>query len=630
MNRIAFVLLAAALAGASGCGRATAPAPTPTPAAPAPSGSAKVQPASPTSPPEAEPVEQPATKPTTEADMATAVASADVKPDAEQQPAEAPQPSAEDAKEETKADDASSTAEPAAAAPSTGLTKRLLLYTPSGPIVTEFVLRIDGRGGIEMNDAFVDRLLKAADTDKDGETKWTEALSNDRSGIPQFIGQSGGNAQEFYDRDRDGVVDRNELWNLLGHGEAGLAFRLDHADGPGGATTAGEVARLLDTDADGALSPAEIDQAPAQLRLADVNDDERLTPDDLGAPSMGMPQVEMSGSMGNVVTSASILDEETDWGVIHYELDQRYLMHGQFRHEQLQLFPDLAKKLDADENGVLSLAEAEILNYLTPQLRFEIDFGAAEASGGRLTVVELRDDLATGVRQRSTERSAQFDWPNLTLAFSVNDTANPGDIAAQAEASFTQFDQDKNGYLEKSELPEPQQGSFDSWDGDADGKLYPEELKAALLAERTPLLNRVRAVITPGEHSLLAAIDTGRNGSLSAREIQESAARLRAGDRDGDGRLTKDEIPTRIAVHFERGMGSGPAQPVSYGAPAADPPREAPVWFQRMDSNSDGDISPREFLGSPETFARLDQDNDGLLSLAEATAEAAKPEPAQP
>lgn len=511
-------------------------------------------------------------------------------------------------------------AEPVAAdPPAKGQTKRLLLYTPSGPLIVEFVLRIDGRGAVEMNDAFVDELLKAADTDKDGDTKWTEALANQRSGIPQFVGQTGGDTQTFYDRDRDGSVDRSELWNLLGHGESGLAFRLDHADGPGGTTTAGEVARLLDTDGDGALTLEEIDLAPAQLRLADVNDDERLTPDDLGAPTMGMPQQAMNtGAMGNVVTAASILDDETDWGVIHYELDERYLMHGQFRGEPLPLFPELAKKLDADENGLLSLTEAEILNYLTPHVRMEIDFGATEAAGGQLRLSDLRAELSSGVQQRQTERSAQFDWPNLTLAFSVSDSTNPGEISAQAEAAFTQADQDKNGYVEKTELPEPQQASFGGWDGNADGKVYLDELKAALQAERTPLLNRIRAVVTPGEHSLLAALDANRDGSLSAREIQESPERLRASDRNADGRVTKDEIPTRISVHFERGMGAGPAAPVSYGAPATGDKVEAPVWFQRMDANSDGDISPREFLGAPETFSRLDADGDGLLSLEEA------------
>jgi hypothetical protein len=37
-----------------------------------------------------------------------------------------------------------------------------------------------------------------------------------------------------------------------------------------------------------------------------------------------------------------------------------------------------------------------------------------------------------------------------------------------------------------------------------------------------------------------------------------------------------------------------------------------------MDRNGDGVISPREFLGPPELFRKLDADGDGAISPAEA------------
>jgi hypothetical protein len=39
-----------------------------------------------------------------------------------------------------------------------------------------------------------------------------------------------------------------------------------------------------------------------------------------------------------------------------------------------------------------------------------------------------------------------------------------------------------------------------------------------------------------------------------------------------------------------------------------------------MDRNQDGDVSQREFLGTPEEFKRIDADGDGLISPAEAEA----------
>ena len=41
-------------------------------------------------------------------------------------------------------------------------------------------------------------------------------------------------------------------------------------------------------------------------------------------------------------------------------------------------------------------------------------------------------------------------------------------------------------------------------------------------------------------------------------------------------------------------------------------------WFRKMDRNSDGDISRREFSGAIEVFSKLDLDRDGLISPDEA------------
>ena len=48
------------------------------------------------------------------------------------------------------------------------------------------------------------------------------------------------------------------------------------------------------------------------------------------------------------------------------------------------------------------------------------------------------------------------------------------------------------------------------------------------------------------------------------------------------------------------------------------PARRGPRWFQAMDRNGDGYLSPREFLGSPARFRELDADGDGRISVAEA------------
>jgi Ca2+-binding EF-hand superfamily protein len=70
------------------------------------------------------------------------------------------------------------------------------------------------------------------------------------------------------------------------------------------------------------------------------------------------------------------------------------------------------------------------------------------------------------------------------------------------------------------------------------------------------------------------------------------------------------------------GPGSNPYQIVRTPYPQSNQPRPVatlgPLWFRKMDRNGDGDVSRREFLGTPEEFKKLDLDGDGYISLEEA------------
>jgi hypothetical protein len=99
-------------------------------------------------------------------------------------------------------------------------------------------------------------------------------------------------------------------------------------------------------------------------------------------------------------------------------------------------------------------------------------------------------------------------------------------------------------------------------------------------------------------------------------------------DRNGDGRIARDEVPQQ----FQLVVGEGPPTAnvqnpnmpvVQPGLPAPPPPAKparGPAWFRKMDVNGDGDVSPREWLGTKEEFKRIDKDGDGLISLEEAEA----------
>jgi Ca2+-binding EF-hand superfamily protein len=170
---------------------------------------------------------------------------------------------------------------------------------------------------------------------------------------------------------------------------------------------------------------------------------------------------------------------------------------------------------------------------------------------------------------------------------------------------------------------------FKLMDLDGDGKLTEKEMLAYL-----DQMHELRAKVVAGYatlsvvdqgYQLFDLLDTNGDGRLGVREMRQAVSLLARLDRNGDGFLSKDEIPHSYVATFVRGpvdstplprfmaMG-GPAQP---SVPSAAPVR-GPLWFRKMDRNQDGDVSRREFVGTDEQFAQIDTDGDGLISVEEA------------
>jgi hypothetical protein len=118
--------------------------------------------------------------------------------------------------------------------------------------------------------------------------------------------------------------------------------------------------------------------------------------------------------------------------------------------------------------------------------------------------------------------------------------------------------------------------------------------------------------------AIVEALDTDKDGKLSADEVKTAAASLRKLDKNADGKLTADESgwpPQRGG--FGRGGGRGFGGPP--GGRGDQAPRGLAERMLKRDANGDGKISKDELPRSMHAlFARADQNQDGAIEEKEA------------
>jgi Ca2+-binding EF-hand superfamily protein len=143
------------------------------------------------------------------------------------------------------------------------------------------------------------------------------------------------------------------------------------------------------------------------------------------------------------------------------------------------------------------------------------------------------------------------------------------------------------------------------------------ELTSYLALYRKAAENLVTLTISPQPRSWFEILDADGDGQLSVRELRTAWERLGDAEARKAGFVTvPDENGLYLTLTFVRGSDG------ARGIPLMKRPARSrgPAWFQAMDSNGDGCVSPREFIGTREQFRRIDRDGDGLLSPEEAEA----------
>lgn len=263
--------------------------------------------------------------------------------------------------------------------------------------------------------------------------------------------------------------------------------------------------------------------------------------------------------------------------------------NGQDAQSFIRNFPLLAA-LDTDHDGVISAAEIAASPGVLRSLDRDED--------GKLSAEECAEGGERG--------PSSSDMVKMLMA----------------------FDKNGDGRLERSELPERMQELFNRGDVNHDGVLTADEIRALAKHEQSSRpkeadpdpafrqrMERVIMRVIPA----LAALDADHNGEISEAEIENAPAALRKLDRNGDGKLTSDEVtPDWLRVFVAQGLaqfdtdGDGRISAEEASAPKAAPFRATLI---AADRNHHGYATEEEIMA--EVRLRADLNHDGVVTQEE-------------
>ncbi len=282
-------------------------------------------------------------------------------------------------------------------------------------------------------------------------------------------------------------------------------------------------------------------------------------------------------------------------------------------------------KLDKNQDGQLGLAElTPLVQEPVPQLELLIELQTKSRPLLAISVISKPDDVEIhpGRGGRLTLLVSGIE----ILLDTQRARIRAFDDRQMFKLRFLQSDADKNGYLDENEfgglqLPGAQ---FEVVDRDGDKMVQVAEVTAYVNQQSSLTRHQAKLTVDKDGKSLFETLDGNIDRRLSRREFLTAMTQLREWDANNDGRLALTEIPNKYKLTFSVGQsllfaadGMAPNQ-VNLEARRPEENDSAPVWFQKMDRNRDGDISSREFLGSQAIFEKIDRDADGLIDVEEA------------
>jgi Ca2+-binding EF-hand superfamily protein len=517
---------------------------------------------------------------------------------------------------------------PAAPTPSRDV-QDLIYLGDARPVLQRLHVRVDGRPFTAGWDEYLGRLFRFFD--RDGDAVLTKEEGERVPAAEEFLirmrgeGFSRNLTASFADLDTDpvdGIVTPEELAAYYRRSGAGPLVVVS-GQGPGfpADRLTDALFRHLDTDRDGQLSRKELLAAPAALRELDQDDDEmvsarELIPEPAAASSAAVVGGGgMDGSAFLFVSPEEPSEELARRLLAHYDRDG----NGRLSRAEVGLSQADFDRLDTNHDGTLDAGELARFRDRPPDVEFVIRLGKLAAGEAQAEMVG-RPPLVGAVRGMDggalvlTIGDAQI---NLRRGGEPGPSPGGDRVRQIYLAEFKAADAQGRGYVEAKQVTSPQfallRPVLPLADRDGDGKLTEAELLAYLDVLAEASTHCTVCLVDNRGRGLFEFLDANRDGRLGERELRTAWARLAPWDRDGDGRIARSEVPKQFQLTL--GLGRPGLRAMSPGAAV---PTRGPLWFRKMDRNGDGDVSPREFLGTPADFRRIDADGDGLIDAKEA------------